>query len=171
MPIILIQSEESYNIDETVFTYRRLQYRQQAELQHLYTVRGELDAVTYAQMCIAVALTGWKELYGMNGPVEWPALATSLVGQSENLLLVSPERQAQLEVIYAVVEALPREVALELGQRVNSLAPDELKKSWVITSTGVSSSPTAVPGLSLPADDAALTTPMTANDLPATDQG
>lgn len=165
MPVILVQSHERYAVEETVFHFKRLRYRQQEELQYLYTIRGALDEVAYNQLCIAAALTGWDELYGINGLIAWPPCDEP---PGMGLAGLTDSRKAQLEAIYAVVAELPRDISIALAQRVNAAGPDELKKSALpILSAGMPS-PMPLPESNLAADNAAAIMPMMGSALPVT---
>lgn len=166
MPVILVQSEETYTVEETIFRFKRLRYRQQEELQYLYTIRGALDEVAYTQLCIATALTGWEELYSEAGLLPWPSLSD----RGEAVFgIVSEARKEQLSTIYTVVAELPRDVALALGARVHAVGPEALKKSAVTMSNGANTLPTSVLGSNSPAQTAEPTILTTTSALPVTE--
>ena len=144
MPLILSEDIQEYIVQGTTFLYERLRYDDRQALQYLVTTRGEFDEHLYNKLCVAVALKDWRELYGKNGRLDFPALSASTPTIANNgdraatqaLLFpaVSPARQRQLDAVLYVVEHLPIVVVVALVALVSEFEPEELKKSYGLPS-------------------------------------
>lgn len=186
MPVILVEEELTYEIDETVFKYERLRIDDSQKLSFLCTQRGAFDQVLYDKACVAVGLRGYANLCGRRangtvGPLAWPPTLPSdatpplTVDQEQALRLLFPNltqaEQARLQGVLYVVEKLPRDIVYELAARVKETSPEEVKKSLQQPLSDVSASQIRVQAASLPVATAAATEAATATPSPVTPEG
>lgn len=167
MPIILVEDTQEYEASGTVFVYERLRYDDRQKLLYLLTERGTLDQPTYDKACVAVSLKGWHELYGKNGAIAFPVAGDGAAAKAlPRLPGLSPAEQQRLDAVFYVVDHLPLEIQTALVQRVNELAPEELKKSFEAPLSVSMSSSTATLGESSPVSIVEASTPQTVAVLP-----
>lgn len=162
MPLVIVEDVQEYVVEETTFVYERLRLDDREQLHYLCSNRGQINETLYLKACIAVALKGWRNLHGQHGEIVFPALTvppetgiwqngTSDLAAQMLFPNVSQARQRQLDIVLALVERLPLNVVVELGNRVNELAPALVKKSSATPLPDNSALPTAPPDGSLPA--------------------